>query len=64
MNADSDDYYYKKNWFVIKDNNKYFSWCKSKNLIKPLPIYSIIREDLNWFESVKLVKILNKLKGK
>jgi len=61
MNAHSDDYYYEKKWFVIKSGNKYFTFMKYQPSDKK---NDIIRKNLNYFEAVKLVKILNKLKGK
>ena len=64
MNVHSDDYYYKKHFMVIKRDNLYFCYehyvLDGNNLY---PELNIIKKNLNWFEAVKLVKILNKLKG-
>ena len=63
MNGDSDNIYYKKNFFVVKDDNLYFCWSALNSTYFPSDS-NIIKKNLNWFEAVKLVKILNKLNGK
>jgi len=61
MNFDSDDYYYVKNWFVVKHtpSNEYLVWHNRK--VNP---WEIIRDNLNYFEARDFVKILNKLYGR
>ena len=62
MNCGTDNYYYSKKWFVIKSCNKYFTW--NTRMVNSWMDYTAIRKNLNYFESVKLVKVLNKLHGK
>ena len=59
MDMDTDDYYYKKDWCVVKTKMKYLAWHSEMDyFVAP---FDMIRENLNWFETVKLVGILNKI---
>lgn len=66
MNADLDDYYHNKTWYVFKESDTVTSYfcCNDSVIISGIFREFIIRENLNWFEAMKLIKILNKLKSK
>ena len=60
MNGETDRYYYKKDWIVIREITKKYYICH----VTSHHSSEIIREKLNWFEAKDLQIILNKLHGK